>query len=99
MRFKPGVPDVPPSEGMKRGREILRSLFESTFDQDLRITSTTDGKHRRDSKHYDSPHNAEDYGFPEPFRSFLWLVKKELGPDYDLVVEQDHIHLEFDRKS
>jgi len=94
MKFKLGVPEEEPSEEMKNGRKLFESLFQEYFRYEPTCTSTTGGKHMKGSKHYDRPHNAEDYRFPEPFRSFMAELKKKLGNKYDLVIEKDHFHLE-----
>lgn len=69
--------------------------------QELIITSLVDGKHSETSLHYDG--DAAD------LRTYFFKDKKEieqvaqelrerLGPDFDIVVEKDHIHMEFQPK-
>lgn len=66
--------------------------------QDLVVTSLTEGLHSRTSLHY--------FGAAADFR--IWNIDAErarreladaLGEDYDVVLEQDHIHCEFQPKS
>ena len=64
------------------------------------ITSVTDGKHGRGSKHYSG------YGIDIRTRNMKPLrqkactqeLKANLGSDFDVVLEKDHIHLEYDPK-
>lgn len=67
------------------------------------ITSGSDGKHSRQSKHY-AENNASglvealdfrsrEVADPEQVRNEL---AEALGPDYDVVLESDHIHVEYD---
>ena len=94
MKYKTGVPVVEPAEKLKQGELIFEKLFKEYFRMEPVCTSTTDGKHKPGSKHYKNPHEARDYRFPEPFRSFLFELKKKLGNKFDLALENDHIHLE-----
>jgi hypothetical protein len=67
----------------------------------LVITSVTEGTHKRASKHYT--------GCAADLRTFnlaadivgnvVASLVGELGPDFDVVLEADHIHIEFDPKS
>lgn len=64
------------------------------------ITSARDGKHKKDSLHY--------VGFALDFRTkdiqpnalpdFEDEVKRALGPQFDVVLEVDHLHVEWDVK-
>ena len=66
------------------------------------VTSVCDGKHKVGSKHY------EGYAFDmrnSVFRdkadqdAFVKQLRGELDPmDFDIVVEGDHIHIEYDPK-
>jgi hypothetical protein len=65
------------------------------------VTSVNDGKHRQGSLHYE--------GLAFDIRTWalktaadkehaLRELKRALGPDYDVILEADHIHIEFDPK-
>lgn len=67
-------------------------------DRDLVVTSITDGQHSRTSLHY--------AGAAADFR--IWNLdaqkardelQEALGVDYDVALEKDHIHCEFQPKS
>ncbi len=71
------------------------------FGKELVITSVCDGKHRKNSLHYSG--NAVDlrtryFGKAVITKVAQALVDK-LTIDYDVVVEDDHIHLEYDPKN
>ncbi len=64
------------------------------------ITSALDGKHSKNSKHYTG--QAIDLR-TRHMDARLWPVvaeelNKALGPQYDVVLESDHIHVEHDPK-
>lgn len=65
---------------------------------DVVITSGNDGKHMKGSKHYSN--NALDlrtWNIPNrDLPLFVKALAERLGPDYDVVLEDDHIHVEFD---
>src|SRR3972149_5724160 len=94
IKYKENVPIDTPSEAILKARPIIEKVYKRYFDQDLMVTSTSDGKHMTKSKHYKVPREAEDYRFPEKFRSFMWSLTAELGDDYQVIVEKDHLHIE-----
>ena len=65
------------------------------------ITSGTDGRHMVGSKHYSGEAiDVRSYNFPsrQGVVAFAEKLRLRLGKDYDVVVEHDHIHLEYDPK-
>ena len=83
-------------------REIRRSLpkVEAVYNQYLEefvITSTFEGTHGAGSLHYSN--DAYDVGLPEENPEEIYLaIKEDLGASFDVVLERDHIHLEYDPK-
>ena len=85
--------------------QVANSLWHHQWpDLDLVITSGTDSKHGRASKHYIG--NAIDlrtHTLPggsmgeAATRARQWLADA-LGSEYDVVLESDHIHIEWDPK-
>ena len=71
------------------------------YGSELIITSGNDGKHMDGSFHY------TDLAFDARTRHLLGSLipvigqrlKEELGVNYDVIIEKDHIHVEYDVKS
>lgn len=87
--------------GLKPELVLALMVAEQVFanhGSDLIITSVVDGKHSRESIHYIGM--AVDLriwhlGSPEEATNDL---QKALGEDFDVVLESDHIHLEYQPK-
>ena len=65
--------------------------------QELVITSLNDGSHSETSLHY-SGNGADlrtNYFTNEQTLSVAKTIKERLGIDYDVVIESNHIHLEY----
>lgn len=63
--------------------------------EELVITSTNEGTHSAGSLHY--ANLAVDIRLPKTSRvGILTELKKGFGKDYDIVLERDHIHIEYD---
>jgi len=78
---------------------IAKDCFEDRG-YELILTEGTGGKHGRSSKHYigmavDIRTRHLPLGMSQDITNDL---RKRLGTDFDVVLESDHIHLEFDRK-
>ena len=85
--------DLQPIVAKARGR-VARIFFKRG--EDLFITSIRDGIHGDITLHYDGW--AFDIRFPRhnPIQDVLAEIKETLGPDFDIIVESDHIHIEYD---
>ena len=66
------------------------------FHAELVITSGKDGTHGNGSLHYEG--KAEDLRTWNVLDALVKQLKAHLGPDYDVVLEKDHIHVERDVK-
>lgn len=64
------------------------------------VTSGTDGQHSKQSKHYSG--EALDLRIshlePESIQPIVKGLKELLGKHFDIVLEVDHIHIEYDPK-
>lgn len=73
------------------------SVF-GAFESPAVCTSGTDGEHMVGSLHYE--HKALDWRiwYIEESRvaHLVEILQKELGPQYDVVQESTHIHVEYD---
>jgi len=75
-------------------------LAYSEAGHDVVITSGTEGKHSRNSRHYSGL--AMDYRSRHvsegAMNDITSKVKKALEGQFDVVLESDHLHVEFDPK-
>lgn len=61
------------------------------------ITSAKDGKHSEHSLHYQGlALDLRTWNLGGREMHVLGELKRALGPEYDVVLEKDHIHLEYD---
>jgi len=83
-------------------REIRRALpkIETVYVQyseTFVITSTYEGNHGAGSLHYGN--DAVDVGLAKAnSRKIYMAIKEDLGSSFDVVLEGDHIHIEYDPK-
>lgn len=73
----------------------------TTHKLDLTLTSAKDGIHMPKSKHYDGMAidlRIKNIPHKEITKSIVQELKNLLGETYDVVLESDHIHIEFDPK-
>lgn len=98
MKLKSGVKVRGASNELLLGLYIASSVW-SALGQRLVVTSMADGKHSRTSLHYSG--NAADlrtrYFDDNGAEAAVWL-KDSLSDEYDVVVESDHIHIEYQPK-
>lgn len=79
---------------------VIANKVYNDFGYDCIVTSLCDGKHSKNSKHYEG--NGVDLrirhlldGEPQQIRDVL---ANRLGPEYDVILENTHIHIEYDPK-
>ena len=81
-------------------RETRRSLAKAAkvlkkYEEELVITSTYEGSHGESSLHYCN--DAYDIRKPRDYApDVAEEIREELGPFFDVVLEGDHVHIEFD---
>jgi len=99
MRLKPGASIDGLRTEMLFGLVCIEPLFVKER-VELVITSGTDGVHMQGSKHYEGL--AVDIRSrtirAENLSRFIVNLKDALGVDFDVVLENDHIHIEYDPK-
>lgn len=87
--------------GIRAEVVLAMTIAERLYDnigQTLVITSVTDGKHMRASIHYTG--GAFDIGLPiNDNDGMRQRIANGLGPDFDVVLEGDHIHVEWQPKA
>lgn len=78
---------------------IMCNLTTSNYGKNITVTSTTEGVHREASLH--------PCGYAVDIRSWSFTTKQmvdiyaymsnNLGPDYDVIMEKDHLHIEYEK--
>ena len=74
----------------------ISEIYLNEFNTELVITSGKDGKHGDNSLHYQG--KAVDLRIWNVLETLVNRLKEHLGPQYDVVLEKDHIHIELDPK-
>lgn len=95
MRIKAGVS----LQGV-RPEILVAALIVNEMLVDAVITSGCDGQHMVDSLHYSGyalDFRTRDLS-PEHIGAIARKLRMALGAQYDVVVESDHLHVEFDAK-
>lgn len=97
VKLKPGVS----VNGLRPEMVLAAGVVEGIFlagGYEVVITSGTDGNHSRGSRHYVG--HALDFRtrhIPrEEWNKLADQIRDALGPDFQLVIEKTHFHLEFD---
>ena len=105
LRIKEGVRLVGLSNQILLAATVALALWNEEFpDVELCITCGSDGKHGRASKHFVG--NAIDirtFSLPGGYvgdgaKRATAKLKDLLGSEFDVVLEGDHIHVEWDPK-
>lgn len=79
----------------KKLNEIARRVW-SIEQEELIITSTYEGAHCEGSLHY--ANLAVDIRRHKKGQEVRDEVRNKFGMDYDVILESDHIHIEYDPK-
>ena len=96
IAIKPGVRVAGMSNEILLGVVIAHQLFYERG-AGCTITSCTDGDHKPGSLHHTG--RAVDLRLPTlGVEQIVQQLKNRLGDEYDVVLEKDHIHLEYDPK-
>ena len=99
ISLKPGVVVTGIRPELLLGVIVAERVYERNH-YPLTITSLSDGEHRPNSLHYKG--FAADLRTRDVAMPLLGVITRELkealGRDYDVVLEGDHLHLEFDKK-
>lgn len=96
MLLKAGVDISRLERNTRRSLYVVGLIFSEERELFI-ITSTYEGNHGDGSLHY--AHQAYDVRLPDNSRLRIFAkIKKKLGPDFDCVLEQYCIHIEYDPK-
>jgi len=75
---------------------VADELHRKATGKELTVTSLNDGKHKQGSLHYvGQAADLRTWALPRP-DLFTTELQQALGNQYDVVLEIDHIHLEYD---
>lgn len=99
MSIKPGVRVLGVRPEIVLALAIVKDAYV-TRDQGAQfvVTSIMEGTHKRASLHYMGC--AADLRLPTQFAAEIVAdAKARLGDDYDVILEGNHVHLEFQPKS
>lgn len=79
---------------------IIRDVYAAFALERCVITSANDGQHMDGSFHYRGQAiDLRTWGLSNQGRDELASnIRQALGPQFDVVAEKDHIHVEFDPK-
>lgn len=98
LSIKPGV-RLPTAIAMAVACQVVASVYAARG-YDCVITSAMEGRHGRASKHFighaldfRTRHVSDERR--QPLRA---AVAAALGPEFDVVLESDHLHVEYDPK-
>lgn len=96
MLIKAGVDISRLKREIRRALPVLEALHYENGTRFV-VTSTYEGNHGAGSLHYcDDAFDSERV--KEGAREFQSKVKERLSKDYDVVLEGDHLHIEYDPK-
>lgn len=99
LSIKPGVRVRGISNEILLAIMVAQSVFEN-FKEDMTITSITDGDHKPGSLHHTG--EAVDLRSRDieggVLLQLVAQMRLHLGGSYDVVLEKDHIHVEYDPK-
>ena len=97
IKFKEGTRVVELNDALLKMLEGIDKVF-LVLGHVPTITSVNDGTHMQGSKHYSNEAlDLRTRDFPvEEHKLVRDSLAKILGPEYDVVLEKDHIHLEHD---
>lgn len=98
LSIKPGVRLLGLKPEIQIGLQVAEGVY-AAHGWTLRLTSGVEGRHMRASLHYAG--QAVDLGLPPSgtdLPAFVAELKVALCEEFDIVLEADHAHLEFQPK-
>lgn len=96
MLIKAGVDISRLERNTRRSLPKVALVFDEAREVFI-ITSTYEGTHGEGSLHY--ANEAYDVRTPDDSKLRIFAnIQKVLGPDFDVVLERDHYHIEYDPK-
>ena len=101
MRLKPGV-NFNISQKMLEILPIVNSIY-AEYNTEVVITSCMGGHHMKGSKHYHNPSDAIDIRTrnldnQKEKEIVAREIQEAIGNDYFVLLEVDHIHIQFNKQ-
>lgn len=96
MLIKAGVDISRLNRPVRRQLPVIAEALALIADQELIITETYGGNHGEGSLHYCN--DAVDIRRPIKPDAVIKALKRALGKDFDVILEHNHIHIEYDPK-
>lgn len=96
MLIKTGVDISRLKPPIRKKLNLINQICSEFSKDEMVITSTYEGSHSPGSLHYADL--AIDVRSPKDKTGFFNALIRNLGNDYDVVAERDHIHIEYDPK-
>ena len=96
MLLKLGVDISRLRPAIRKRLGLIEHIHFTCFDSEMVVTSSFEGSHMSSSLHY--ANLAIDVRLPGAPEDFIQKLRAELGRNYDIVLESDHIHIEYDPK-
>lgn len=96
MLIKAGVDISRLRPEIRKKLTAIERIVDAIGQEELVITSTYEGNHSAGSLHYaDLAVDVRRTNRPDVV---CQEIRRELGQDYDVVLENNHIHIEYDPK-
>jgi len=96
MLIKLGVSIERLNRKARRGLEVVAAVY-AEFGHEAVISGTWEADHKASSLHY--ANDAFDVRLPpDGVLRIAAEIRERLGGDFDVVLEKDHIHIEYDPK-
>jgi hypothetical protein len=96
MLIKAGVDISRLKRCIRKKLPVIAKIIDAIAKEELVITSTYEGNHSEGSLHYCD--EAADIRRPSKPDAVVREIKRELGPDYDVILYNALIHIEYDPK-
>lgn len=98
MKIKPGVNLLGVRPETVVGMQVADYVLP-IFGQELVITSVVDGRHKRSSAHASGrAFDCRIWDLGDDAEVAVETMQRALSEEFDVILESDHIHVEFDPK-
>lgn len=96
MLIKAGVEISRLKREIRKKLPVIARIIDAIAQEEMVVTSTYEGNHSEGSLHYCD--EAVDLRRPSKPDAVVREIKREVGPDYDVILFNSLIHFEYDPK-